>query len=93
MHLFKGQGRTTTNLFFDSKPQFSDRVDISVYVTTYEMSMKDLHVPLDVTAGQFLDKQRRLWCELNRRIAMIPPRGRFWSEICLLFSFCPPAPV
>ena len=46
MHLFKGQGRTTTNLFFDSKPQFSDRVDISVYVTTYEMSMKDLHVML-----------------------------------------------
>ena len=55
---------------------FSDtKTAETIWTTPLARYMDKTHVPLDVTAGQFLDKQRRMWCELNRRIAMIPPRG------------------
>lgn len=46
------------------------------------------HVPLDVTAGQFMKSQRRLWCELNRRIALIPPKGNRSAGMAQVMLVC-----
>jgi len=59
-----------------------------IWTTPLHHYIENNHVPLDVTAGQFIKIQRRLWCELNRRISIIPPKGNRCAGMAQVMLVC-----